>query len=67
MVSMFVICTFAPSPERSLMGLAVQACILNRGTGEIHRQVMDYLLSIFGGIVMQAIAMERLAYRSPAC
>lgn len=49
------------------MGLAVRVCILNRGTGEIHRQVTDYLLSIFGGIVMQAVAMERLAYRSPAC
>lgn len=67
MVSMFVTCTFAPSPKRSLMGLAVRVCILNRGTGEIHRQVTDYLLSIFGGIVMQAVAMERLAYRSPAC
>lgn len=48
------------------MGLAVRVCIMNRGTGEAHRQVTDYL-SIFGGIVMQAAAMERLAYRSPAC
>lgn len=49
------------------MGLAVRVCILNRGTGEAHRPVTDYFLSIFGGIVIQAVAMERLAYRSPAC
>lgn len=67
MVSMFVACTFASALERSLMGLAVRVCILNRGTGEAHRPVTDYFLSIFGGIVIQAVAMERLAYRSPAC
>lgn len=44
------------------MGLAVRVCILNRGTGEAHRPVTDYILSRFGGIVMQAVAVERLAY-----
>lgn len=59
---MLVACTFASAPERSPMGLAVRVCILNRGTGEAHRPVTDYILSRFGGIVMQAVAVERLAY-----